>query len=236
MIRTLVVDDDYHVAHAHALSVGRVVGFSVVGEAHSAEEARLLIKAERPDLLLLDMYLPDYNGLELVRRLTSESADSAESDASGHVPDFLLVTAARDIESVRSAMKLGAVYYLVKPFTFAALREQLESYRQWRQRLERSQEADQGTVDALYGLLRSPAAASATRSNLPPTMARVLDIVRSSATPLGAADVAERLGVSRPTAQRYLAILVQKQLIDLDLAYGATGRPEHRYLARSPRR
>jgi len=67
-------------------------------------------------------------------------------------------------------------------------------------------------------------------------MARVLDIVRSSATPLGAADVAERLGVSRPTAQRYLAILVQKQLIDLDLAYGATGRPEHRYLARSPRR
>jgi len=126
VIRTLVVDDDYHVAHAHALSVGRVAGFSVVGEAHSAEEARLLIKAERPDLLLLDMYLPDYNGLELVRRLTSESADSAESDASGHVPDFLLVTAARDIESVRSAMKLGAVYYLVKPFTFAALREQLE--------------------------------------------------------------------------------------------------------------
>jgi response regulator of citrate/malate metabolism len=238
VIRTLVVDDDYHVAHAHALSVGRVAGFSVVGEAHSAEEARHLIKAERPDLLLLDMYLPDYNGLELVRRLTSESAKSAEADASdapGHVPDFLLVTAARDIESVRSAMKLGAVYYLVKPFTFAALREQLESYRQWRQRLERSQEADQGTVDALYGLLRSPAAASATRSNLPPTMARVLDIVRSSATPLGAADVAERLGVSRPTAQRYLAILVQKQVIDLDLAYGATGRPEHRYLARSPR-
>ena len=236
MIRTLVVDDDYHVAHAHALSVGRVPGFSVTGEAHSAEEARLLIKDERPDLLLLDMYLPDYSGLDLVRRLTSESAGSAGPDAPGHVPDFLLVTAARDIQSVRSAMQLGAIYYLVKPFTFAALREQLESYRQWRQRLERSPEADQGTVDALYGLLRSPAVTAATRSNLPPTMARVLDIVRSSATPLGAADVAQRLGVSRPTAQRYLAILVQKQAIDLDLAYGTTGRPEPRYLVRSPRR
>ena len=233
MIRTLVVDDDYHVAHAHALSVGRVPGFSVTGEAHSAEEARLLIKDEQPDLLLLDMYLPDYSGLDLVRRLTSESAGP---DAPGHVPDFLLVTAARDIESVRSAMQLGAVYYLVKPFTFAALREQLESYRQWRQRLESSPEADQGTVDALYGLLRSPAVTTGTRSNLPPTMARVLEIVRSSATPLGAADVAQRLGVSRPTAQRYLAILVQKQAIDLDLAYGTTGRPEHRYLVRSPRR
>jgi response regulator of citrate/malate metabolism len=233
VIRTLVVDDDYHVAHAHALSVGRVPGFSVVGEAHSAEEARRLINDERPDLLLLDMYLPDYDGLELVRRLTSESA---ESDQPGHVPDFLLVTAARDIESVRSAMQLGAVYYLVKPFTFAALREQLESYQQWRRRLEQSSEADQGTVDALYGLLRSPAVASATRRNLPPTMARVLDIVQASATSLGAAEVAERLGVSRPTAQRYLATLVQKQAIDLDLAYGTTGRPEHRYLARSRRR
>jgi response regulator of citrate/malate metabolism len=239
VIRTLVVDDDYHVAHAHALSVGRVPGFSVTGEAHSAEEARLVIKDERPDLLLLDMYLPDYSGLDLVRRLTSESTGSASADAPGnvgHVPDFLLVTAARDIQSVRSAMQLGAIYYLVKPFTFAALREQLESYRQWRQRLERSAQADQGTVDALYGLLRSPAATSATRSNLPPTMARVLDIVRSSAAPLGAADVAQRLGVSRPTAQRYLAILVQKQAIDLELAYGTTGRPEHRYLVRAPRR
>jgi response regulator of citrate/malate metabolism len=232
VIRTLVVDDDYHVAHAHALSVGRVPGFSVVGEAHSAEEARQLINDQRPDLLLLDMYLPDHDGLELVRRLTSESA---ESDQPGHVPDFLLVTAARDIESVRSAMQLGAIYYLVKPFTFAALREQLESYRQWRRRLEQSSEADQGTVDALYGLLRSPAVASATRRNLPPTMARVLDIVQASATPLGAAEVAVRLGVSRPTAQRYLAALVQKQAIDLDLAYGTTGRPEHRYLARSRR-
>jgi response regulator of citrate/malate metabolism len=230
MIRTLVVDDDYHVAHVHALSVGRVPGFSVVGEAHSAEEARQLITEMRPDLLLLDMYLPDYNGLDLVRRLTSESA---KSDEGGYVPDFLLVTAARDIESVRSAMQLGAIYYLVKPFTFAALRDQLEGYRQWLQRLERSPEADQATVDALYGLLRSPSVTSATRRNLPPTMARVLDIVQSSATPLGAAEVAARLGVSRPTAQRYLAILVQKQAIDLDLAYGATGRPEHHYLARA---
>jgi response regulator of citrate/malate metabolism len=236
VIRTLVVDDDYHVAHAHALSVGRLPGFSVAGEAHSAEEARLIIKDERPDLLLLDMYLPDYNGLDLVRRLTRESARSAGSHGPSHVPDFLLVTAARDIESVRSAMQLGAVYYLVKPFSFAALREQLESYQQWRQRLERSHEADQGTVDALYGLLRAPAAASATRRNLTTTMARVLDIVQASAAPLGAAAVAERLGVSRPTAQRYLATLVQKQVIDLDLAYGNTGRPEHRYRSRLPRR
>lgn len=236
-IRTLVVDDDFHVARAHALSVTKVPGFSVVGEAHTGRDAFDMVASMAPDLLLLDMYLPDFSGLELVRRLAGSRNPGAaqqqlsEAPAVG-VPDFLLVTAARDIESVRAAMQLGAIYYLVKPFSFAALREQLDSYRQWRMRLEDAAEADQDTVDALYGLLRSPSAARGERRSLPPTMARVLEVVRSSAEPLGAADVAERLGVSRPTAQRYLATLVQRGMVELDLAYGNTGRPEHRYLAR----
>ncbi|HET9634257.1 MAG TPA: response regulator, partial [Terrabacter sp.] len=69
MIRVLVVDDDYHVAHAHALSVARVPGFTVVGEAHTGAEARELVTSGVPDLLLLDMYLPDFSGLDLVRQV-----------------------------------------------------------------------------------------------------------------------------------------------------------------------
>ena len=65
-----------------------------------------------------------------------------------------------------------------------------------------------------------------------PKSPRVLDIVTSAQGPIGASEVAEILGASRPTAQRYLASLVSKQLLDLDLSYGATGRPEHRYLPR----
>lgn len=226
MIDVLVVDDDYHVAHAHALSVGRVDGFRAVGEAHTGAEAEQLVGAHQPHLLLLDMYLPDFNGLDLVRHLT----------ASGHrVPDFLLVTAARDIESVRSAMQLGAFYYLVKPFTYAALREQLLAYRAWTLRLERAPQADQQTVDALYRLRASSGGEPSPTPGLQPTMARVLQIVTSAPAPVGAAEVAESLGASRPTAQRYLALLVQKQLLDLDLSYGATGRPEHRYLPRAGR-
>lgn len=223
MIRVLVVDDDYHVAHAHALSVARIDGFSVVGESHTGAEALAVILAEAPDLLLLDMYLPDFNGLELVRRL------SASGDP---LPDFLLLTAARDIDSVRTAMQLGAFYYLVKPFTFVALREQLEAYRSWVDRLSQVPEADQEDVDALFGLRRRPSRRVTATRSLPPTMARVLDIVRGAPHPLSAAEVSGLLGASRPTAQRYLAALVQRQLLDLDLTYGTTGRPEHRYVAR----
>ncbi|NUR99344.1 MAG: response regulator [Kribbellaceae bacterium] len=225
MIRTLVVDDDFHVAHAHARSVEKVPGFVVVGEAHSAAEAQESVTSLRPDLLLLDMYLPDRTGLELVRQLAAEPSE-------GGVPDFILITAARDIASVRAAIQLGAIYYLVKPFAFPALREQLEAYQQWRLRFSEAREADQDTVDTLYSMLRSPAADARQRRRLPATMARVLDTVAGAATAVSAADVAESLGVSRPTAQRYLAILVQRGLVELDLAYGATGRPEHRYSAR----
>jgi response regulator of citrate/malate metabolism len=230
VISVLVVDDDYHVAQAHALSIARVDGFRCVGEAHSGSEAERLVGELEPDLILLDMYLPDFSGLDLVRRLAAGGRA---------VPDFLLVTAARDLESVRSAMQLGAFYYLVKPFTFAALREQLEAYRAWTDRLERAPrtagDVDQDVVDALYSLRGTPSRRASAARNLQPTMARVLEIVTSAPAPVGAAEVAEILGASRPTAQRYLATLVKKQLLDLDLSYGATGRPEHRYLPRRQR-
>ncbi|MGW5242194.1 response regulator, partial [Monashia sp. NPDC004114] len=189
MIRVLVVDDDYHVARAHALSIARVDGFTAVGEAHTGEEAQRLVGELEPDLVLLDMYLPDFSGLDLVRRLA----------ANGHrVPDFLLVTAARDLESVRAAMQLGAFYYLVKPFTFAALREQLEAYRAWTERLRKAPssegDVDQDAVDALYSLRGTPSRRATAVRNLQPTMARVLEIVSTAPEPVGAAEVAEILG------------------------------------------
>lgn len=220
MIRTLVVDDDYRIAKVHAAGVGRVEGFTSVGEAHSAAEALAMVRATRPDLLLLDLYLPDGHGLELMRSL-------GELDLVPR-PDFIVITAAQDIESVRRAMQLGAVYYLVKPFGFGQLRDQLTAYRRLRESLDEVAVASQETVDALYGLLRAPAAGPVDR-RLPATMAQVLAELRAAPHDLSAADVADRLGVSRATAQRYLADLVRRGLADLSLNRGGTGRPEHRY-------
>ena len=221
MIRTLVIDDDYRVAKVHAASVDRIDGFQSVGEAHSAAEAGRLIQALRPNLLLLDLYLPDRGGLQLIRSLP-------ELDLPVR-PDFIVITAARDIDSVRQAIQLGAMYYLVKPFGFVQLREQLEAYRQLHEGLEEATVATQRTVDALYGLMRTPGARATERGRLSPTTAEVLDQVRASANGLSAAEVAALLGVSRATAQRHLAQLVRAGMVDLRLNYGSTGRPEHRY-------
>jgi response regulator of citrate/malate metabolism len=225
MIRTLVVDDDYRIAKVHAASVGRIDQFVAVGEAHSAAEARAMVQSLRPDLLLLDLYLPDGNGLDLMRSL----ADLRLSPQ----PDFIVITAARDIDSVRRAMQLGAMYYLVKPFGFVQLREQLTAYQRLREGLDEVAVANQETVDALYGLLRGPAARTTDR-RLPPTMAQVLVKVRQATVDISAVEVAEQLGVSRATAQRYLADLVRRGLVDLSLHYGNAGRPEHRYRIAEP--
>lgn len=226
MISVLVVDDDFRVAGIHASYVARLEGFTVVAQTHTAAGALVEVNRHQPDLILLDLYLPDENGLTLMRRLVDHPHPR---------PDVLAVTAARDVSSVRTAMQLGAVGYLVKPFAFGALRDRLTAYRDLRRRLTGLSEADQQDVDALYGLLRGSALpATPPKGHSAPTLALVRDAVREARRDLSAAEVAALVGISRPTAQRYLTYLAQHGVVELQLRYGTTGRPEHRYRVRQP--
>jgi response regulator of citrate/malate metabolism len=223
VIRTLVVDDDFRVAHVHAAGVDRIDGFVCVGQAHSAARAREAVAELRPDLLILDIYLPDEDGISLFRSLL----------ANDDTPDCIFVTAARDLASVQAAMKLGAAYYLVKPFGFDQFRDKLLAYRRWREGSGQSLrgQADQAQIDALYRLRHQTLSAAARTAPLHPTMAKVLAAVRAAAGPVTAAGVAETLKLSRPTAQRYLTDLQERGLVRMDLEYGVPGRPTHRYRA-----
>jgi len=225
LIKTLIVDDDYRVAKIHEAYVSRLEGFQTVGRAHSAAEALAAIDARRPDLVLMDVYLPDGDGLAVVRKLMERREH----------PDFVVITAARDVNTVRTAMQLGAVHYLVKPFGFTTLRDKLDSYRTLRVRMEalqRQPHADQSDVDALFGLLRGPAALPQIplKGHSAPTLELIRNAVRTAPAAVSAVEVAEQVGVSRATAQRYLSYLAQHGIVRLQLRYGATGRPEHLYL------
>jgi response regulator of citrate/malate metabolism len=222
VISTLVVDDDYRVATVHAEYVARVAGYRIAGQAHTAAEAYAATERQPPDLILLDLYLPDEHGLTLVRRLRERP---------GPYPDIIVITAARDVASVRTAMQLGVVHYLVKPFGFDRLAEKLVAYRDLRRRLTAMKVADQDDVDSLYGLLRSRAPIK--KGHSAPTMSAVRLAVGMASPDISAAEVAAAVGISRPTAQRYLSHLAQEGIIEVRLRYGTAGRPEHRYRRRS---
>jgi two-component system CitB family response regulator len=220
MIRTVVVDDDFRVASIHAAYVAKVDGFEVIAEAHTAAEAVEAVDRLSPDLLLLDLYLPDEHGLDLVARLRRE----------GHPPvDVIVITAAKDADSVRAAMQNGALHYLLKPFSFPVLRDKLLSYSQMRSRLGALREADQRNVDRVFGALRVPDQLTGAKGRSGHTLDAVERLLESGDRDMSAAEVAEMTGMSRATAQRYLSHLHEVGRVEIRLRYGSGGRPEHGY-------
>ncbi|HKW60324.1 MAG TPA: response regulator [Candidatus Dormibacteraeota bacterium] len=220
MIRTLIVDDDFRVADLHRAYVERVDGFVVAGVAHTGDEAVSEVDQLRPDLVLLDIYLPDVSGLEVLQRLREDD----------HPPvDVIAITAARDVDSLRTAMRGGVVHYLIKPFLFPALEEKLVSYAAARERMARLGHADQGDVDRIFGALRTVATDNLPKGLSDATLDLIVAALAGSRAGLPAAAVAEAAGVSRVTARRYLDHLCRLGRVELTMRYGAPGRPEHRY-------
>lgn len=220
MIRVVIVDDDFRIADIHAAYVDKVDGFQAIAKAHTAAEAITAVDRLRPDLLLLDLYLPDEHGLDLVARLRRE----------GHPPvDVIVITAAKDTDSVRAAMQGGALHYLLKPFSFPALRDKLLSYEQMRSRLASLHEPDQRNVDRVFGALRAPDQLAGAKGRSPHTLETVERLLGSGDQEMSATELAEITGMSRATAQRYLSHLHEMGRVDIRLRYGSGGRPEHRY-------
>lgn len=231
MIDVLVVDDDFRVAEINSAYVGKVPGFRVAARAHTAAQALATLERSSIDLVLLDHYLPDESGLALVRRMRQL----------GHHADVIMVTAARDVATVQAAMRLGALQYLVKPFGFAGLRAKLDGYAALRRTLDGVSgggEAGQEQVDRIFGALRtaSTAPAALPKGHSAPTAQLIRRVLREAEGPLSAHEVAERAGLSRSTAQRYLKHLEQAGRLRLTLKYGDTGRPEHLYAWATPSR
>ncbi|GAB7069644.1 response regulator [Mycobacterium hodleri] len=223
MREVLVVDDDFMVAEIHRKFVDRVDGFTTVGAARTGAEALELAGALRPDLILLDVYLPDMTGLDVLKRLRS----------AGDPVGVIMITAARELDTVSGALDGGAADYLIKPFEFPQLHAKLEAFAARADALSSAAGADQSLIDSLFG---SPGGAAVTVDDALPkglgkvTGQLVLDAARAAGE-VSSAECAELVGISRVSARRYLEHFLGVGALELRLQYGA-GRPERRYRAR----
>ncbi len=220
-----MVDDDFMVAKVHSGYVTRVSGFEVVGVAHSGAEALDTVREARPDLVLLDIYLPDMDGLTVLRQLRAQGSPD---------PDVLVITAARDLDTVRGAAHGGALHYLIKPFSYEALRDQLEHFRAMHRTLHetpRDSGAGQQDVDQFFGT-RPRRGATPPKGLAGETAEMVEAVLREAGSrgeDLSATECAHVTELSRVSARKYLEHFVATGKADVRLRHGGTGRPERRY-------
>jgi two-component system CitB family response regulator len=214
-IRVLIVDDDFYVAKLHVAYVDAIPGFTALPPVSGGEEAIRVIRAMQPELVLLDIYLPDVNGLDVLRGLDV---------------DVFVISAASDVASVQKALRRGALSYLIKPFRADFLEQRLRAYARYRAVLAAGHTLDQEAVERALRILH-PGETGAGKPRAA-TEAAVLDILERATSSTGAAEIAATVGVSRATAQRYLSSLVYSGVATVQLRYGSTGRPEHRYSAK----
>ncbi|PSL55065.1 response regulator of citrate/malate metabolism [Saccharothrix carnea] len=217
MIRVLVVDDDFMVAKVHSGYVARTPGFEVVGVAHNGADAVRLVRELRPDLVLLDVYLPDVDGLAVLRELRGPADDV----------DVIVITAATDVETVRSAMRGGVLHYLIKPFEYAALRDQLAHFAALDRRLDQLASAGQADVDQVFGA-RPRSSPVLPKGLTAQTAALVERVLRER--PVTASECADATELARVSARRYLEHFVSTGKAEVRLKYGGTGRPERLYV------
>ena len=223
MIRVLVVDDDFMVAKVHAAFVARTPGFEVVGVAHTGTTALVSVATLHPDLVLLDIHLPDIPGTEVLRRLREQEPDV----------DVLVISAAKEAETVRTALRGGVVNYLLKPFDQDALRDRLQRYAATHRSLAAPTVA-QTDLDHLFGAAPARRAAPRLPKGLSPESAElVAGVLRAADDDLSASECADRTGLSRVSARRYLEYFVETGRAEVRLQYGAAGRPQRRYAWRT---
>ncbi len=217
VLTAALVEDDPWVAQINLGYLQQRPEYRVVGVAPTVASGKVLLRTQRPDLLLLDVYLPDGSGLDLL----------AEARTEGWVSDVIMLTAARDASSVQAALSSGSADFLIKPFTDKRLFAALDALAERRQAMRGGErQFTQGALDRLLGHARNQHLPKRVEAH---TLDRVLQTLQASPNALSAEEVGAQLGINRATAWRYLEQLVEQRQADLVVEYGGVGRPTKRY-------
>ncbi|KJR98967.1 MAG: chemotaxis protein CheY [Peptococcaceae bacterium BRH_c4a] len=212
------------VAGINKTFVNSVPGFAVVDTAGTAAEGIAKTTVQMPDLALIDVYLPDQDGLSLLQELRRINIPT----------DAILLTAAHDTETIERAFRYGAVDYILKPFKFQRLKIALESYNMMRMKLDSMDSLSQQEIDHLKNSRRLTMGEEEGMADIPKglndlTMKQVLLFMLKTPYAMSAEEVAEGLGLARVTARRYLEYLDIIGRVSVDLQYGSVGRPIKKY-------
>ncbi|MFP3918326.1 response regulator [Lysinibacillus telephonicus] len=216
-ITVFIVEDDPMVLDVNKSFLQKITGFELIGEAQNGEDAIKQIIKKKPNLVLLDMYLPDISGMELFLRLRNERLPS----------DIIMITAARDAKTVQEFIRMGAFDYLVKPFRFERFQTALQNYYQSTKKLTASTTLLQEDIDEWFGHKHESHTLPKGLNDI--TMKQIQDALNEIDGPITSEQLAQNVGMARVTVRKYLDFLANKGKVHIDLKYGTVGRPTKFY-------
>nr|WP_295974029.1 response regulator [uncultured Bacillus sp.] len=219
MIKVVLIEDDLMVQEVNRQFVDNVPGFHVIGLAGSGVEGLNLIRELKPDLALIDVYMPEQDGLETLYRIRREA----------HRVDVIAITAASDVETIRGFIQQGAFDYIVKPFKFDRIKKSLEKYRLFRNQISEKESMSQQELDEIFFQKEDGEAVDLPKGLNQITLDKVVSYLAQCTEPLSAETVAEGVGLARVTVRRYLDFLEKIGRVEMDIHYGGIGRPINQY-------
>lgn len=222
-IRAVIAEDDFRVADIHEKFLKNFDEIEVVGKAVNAKKTLRILEQKSPDLLLLDVYMPDQLGTDLLPDIRKKFPNV----------DIIMITAATDKEQLEKALHYGVENYLIKPVEMKRFNQVIEEYLKKVHLMKSKQEIDQDFVDLI--LKKGSSVLESNDGQILPkgvdeiTLAKVIEVLEASDIGLSAEQVSGQIGASRTTARRYLEYLISVKKCKAEVVYGVVGRPERRY-------
>ncbi|MBS4193058.1 response regulator [Bacillus sp. FJAT-49705] len=216
-ISVYIVEDDPMVLEVNKGFLEKMTGFNLIGTATNGKDAVAEIKILKPNLVLLDMFLPDISGMEILVELRTE-----------RIPcDIIMITAARDAITIREVMRLGAVDYMVKPFRFERFQKSLQDYYKMAKKITGLNLLKQEDIDEWLGSSENEVELPKGLNEL--TMKQILLGLGGETIPVTAEQLGQNLGMARVTVRKYLDFLAINEKVDIEMQYGNVGRPTKYY-------
>ncbi|RKD30174.1 response regulator [Lacrimispora algidixylanolytica] len=221
MIGVMIVEDDPMVMEINSKFLKRVEGFTLYKGVSNLEEAKKVMLSKRPDLVLLDVYLPNENGMDFLNWIRSQGLDA----------DIILITADKSIERIQQAFRYGVVDYLIKPFRFERFKEALLQYKDRFESFKNSEVIEQKDLDRyLSGQNLAQNEEDFTKGINKYTYQAIWGKIEVGGDEYYTAEnLAEMLQIARVTVRRYLELMEKEEKIYKLVEYGKVGRPQHKY-------
>lgn len=221
MREVIIVEDDPMVALINKKYIEMIDGFKVVGTVSDKEALMKLLEDNDIDLILMDVYLPKENGLQILKYLRERDI----------IVDIIMMTAADNTEEIKKAFAYGVIDYLIKPFEFDRFKKAIDKHLKNNRILVGKSRLDQVSIDKIANnnvsnneYVDLPKGINKT------TLNKIYEVIgKNNKAYWTIRQISKETGVSNVTIKKYIDYLESIDKVIVNIDYGNVGRPEFKY-------